>query len=208
MIEERKHGNLRYLISLPQKFDPQGKYPVVFHTHGAGSRGDQIELLTHTGPLKEVLAGRLQDAIVVAPQCFSDSWFDIFEQLIEFCEYIYSQSYVDQTRFYASGISMGGYAILQLMISRPSLWTAGMVCCGAGMYWNAARLKSIPLWLFAGALDVVVFPQESIYMANEINKSGGNAKLTIYDHCDHNCWDNAYSDPAVFEWLFQQQKEG
>lgn len=208
MIEERKYGNIKYLIWLPGDFDESRTYPVVFHTHGAGLRGTDPRVLKNVGMLKEAVNGRaaLSDCVIVSPQCFADTWFDIFEQLIAFCEYIYAQSWVDQARFYASGISMGGYAILQLMMSRPKLWTAGAVCCGGGMYWNAPRMKGIPLWFFHGADDATVSVEESRRFVKRLEDKGGNAKLTVYENTAHNCWDKTYSHDDLYEWLFAQRK--
>ena len=96
----------------------------------------------------------------------------------------------------------------RFMMSRPKLFAAGVVCCGGGMYWNAARLKEIPLWFFHGAQDKVVYPEESLHLCAKICAAGGNAKVTIYPNNDHNCWDDTYSNEAVYEWLFSYKKEG
>ena len=86
MIEERKYRNIKYLIWLPTDFDEKYTYPVVFHTHGAGLRGTDPQVLKNVGMLKEAVEGRadLSDCVIVSPQCFADTWFDIFEQLIAF----------------------------------------------------------------------------------------------------------------------------
>jgi predicted peptidase len=102
---------------------------------------------------------------------------------------------------------MGGYTAYQLMMSRPNLFSAGIVCCGGGMYWNASRLKAIPLRIFHGAQDLVVLPCESENMVNKINQCGGNASLTIYPECDHNCWDKVFTNKENFDWLISQYKE-
>ena len=120
--------------------------------------------------------------------------------------YVYEQPFTDKTRFYSSGISMGGYTAYQLMMSRPQMFTAGIVCCGGGMYWNASRLRDIPLRIFHGAQDKVVFPCESENMTKKINECGGNATLTIYSECEHNCWDKVYTNKENFEWLLNQRK--
>ena len=102
---------------------------------------------------------------------------------------------------------MGGYTAYQLMMSRPQLFAGGIVCCGGGMYWNARRLKNIPLRVFHGEQDKTVLPCESENMANKINQCGGNATLTLYPECVHNCWDKVYTNKENFEWLLEQVKE-
>ena len=191
-IQQSEYKKLKYVISYPDNYNQNEKYPVIFHTHGAGSRGKDLKTLNIDVPIKNNPSA--EDFIIVSPQCYADTWFDIFEQLIEFCEYVYEQPFKDKTRFYSSGISMGGYTAYQLMMSRPQMFTAGIVCCGGGMYWNASRLRDIPLRIFHGAQDKVVFPCESENMTKKINECGGNATLTIYSECEHNCWDKVYTN--------------
>ena len=204
-IINRQYQKLQYVISYPDSYEEGKKYPILFHTHGAGSRGTDLSTLNIDAPIKNnPLANEF---IIVAPQCYADTWFEIFEQLIEFCEYVYELPFTDKKRFYSSGISMGGYAAYQLMMSRSQLFAAGIVCCGGGMYWNAGRLRGIPLRIFHGEQDKTVLPCESKNMVDKINAIGGNATLTLYPECDHNCWDKVYTNQENFEWLLKQVKE-
>ena len=93
------------------------------------------------------------------------------------------------------------------MMSCPELFAAGIVCCGGGMCWNASRLKDIPLRFFHGAQDKTVFPEESLHLCAKICAAGGDAKITVYPNNAHNCWDDTYSNPDVYEWLFSKKKE-
>lgn len=204
-ITYERYKNLNYVISYPNDYKEGKEYPIIFHTHGAGSRGTDLSTLNINVPIRNNPSA--EDFIIVAPQCYADTWFEIFEQLIAFCEYIYKQPFTDKKRFYSSGISMGGYAAYQLMMSRPQLFTAGIVCCGGGIYWNAGRLKDIPLRIFHGVQDKVVLPCESENMTKYINANGGCAILTLYDECAHNCWDKVYTNKENFEWLLNHIKE-
>lgn len=205
IINQAEYKKLKYVISYPDNYEKDKKYPVIFHTHGAGSRGTDLSLLNIDAPIRNNPSAN--EFIIVAPQCYADTWFEIFEQLIEFCEYVYEQPFTDKTRFYSSGISMGGYTAYQLMMSRPHLFVAGIVCCGGGMYWNASRLKDIPLRIFHGEKDKLVLPIESKNMTEYVNANGGCATLTLYPECAHNCWDKAYSNKENFDWLLSQRKE-
>lgn len=205
IIQQAEYKKLKYVISYPDTYQDGERYPVIFHTHGAGSRGTDLSTLNIDVHICNNPSA--EDFIIVSPQCYADTWFEIFEQLIEFCEYIYEQPFTDKTRFYSSGISMGGYTAYQLMMSRPQLFSAGIVCCGGGMYWNAGRLKDIPLRVFHGEQDKTVLPCESKNMVERINTNGGNVTLTLYPECEHNCWDNVYTNKENFEWLLKQAKE-
>ena len=146
IINQAEYKKLKYVISYPDNYEKDKKYPVIFHTHGAGSRGTDLSLLNIDAPIRNNPSAN--EFIIVAPQCYADTWFEIFEQLIEFCEYIYEQPFTDKTRFYSSGISMGGYTAYQLMMSRPHLFVAGIVCCGGGLLRIGASIlrrdKSVP----------------------------------------------------------------
>lgn len=197
-------GGLRYYVWNQQVDNRQ--HPVVLFTHGAGSRGSDRNLIVRHPVISKMLP-LLGDAILIAPQCAKDTWFDSFEHLIGLTEKIASCPDIDQSRIYGTGVSMGGYAMLQLMQSCPELFAAGLICCGGGMYWNAERLKRIPLRLFHGEDDTVVYPAESRYMAEKINACGGSASLTIYPDCDHNCWDRTFENAENLKWLMSQIKK-
>ena len=64
---------------------------------------------------------------------------------------------------------MGGYGTWQLAISMPEAFAAIVPICGGGMYWDAGRLKKVPVWAFHGDSDPTVFPEESVKMVNAVN---------------------------------------
>lgn len=204
-MEKLRYKNLDYVIRLPESFDERSRYPLVFYIHGAGGRGRDINTIydhaffTDTAPF-------LKDAVSVAPQCFSDSWFDIFEQLVDFIEYIISHPYVDKDRVYLIGASMGGYTTWQLAMSRPDLFAAIIPICGGGMYWNAARLIYMGVWAFHGDIDNVVKCEESAKMVESINQKGGDARLTVYPDTGHNAWTPTFTSPEVWKWLLSNKR--
>ena len=201
MLERRRFKNIEYLISLPENFKEGERYPVLLYTHGAGGRGRDLSMIEKDevysmNPCRDKF-------VIVMPQCFADTWFDIFEQLEEFCGQIYNAGFTDKTRFYATGVSMGGYACYQLMMSRPDYFAAAIVCCGGGMYWNAGRIRHIYVRAFHGKKDEVVFPEESEKMVRAI---GERAELTVYDDAAHDCWTKTYSAKENYEWLLDKRK--
>ena len=170
--------NLTYVVGYPDNFDASVKHPVILHLHGAGGRGTDIEII-RTHPIYGYTENYGLDAVIVSPQCFADTWFEIFEQLQEFTRFIYELDYTDKERFYLTGSSMGGYTTWQLAMTMPEYFAAIVPVCGGGMYWNAGRLKDLPVWAFHGSEDGTVLPEESVKMVNAVNKKGGCAKLTM-----------------------------
>ena len=205
IYDEEKAFGIKYCIWKPNDFKQSEKYPVIFFTHGAGSRGDDLNIIQNH-PIINKITSRERNAIIVAPQCSQNSWFDCFGNLIELAETIYNFPYINKNRFYGVGVSMGGYAMFQLMESRPDIFAAGIICCGGGMYWNAERLKYIRLKLFHGEKDTVVYPEESRRMYEKIIDFGGMAEITIYPECDHNCWDKTFNNNENISWLLEQVK--
>ena len=183
------------------------RLPLIIYIHGAGCRGDDISKMpTGMGPIGEIKSGRQLDAIVAMPQCRWNTWFEVFPMLLEFIDEIRHHSRVDSSRVYLCGASMGGYTTWQIGMSRPEWFAAMVPVCGGGMYWNAERLKDVPIWAFHGEDDTTVLPEESIHMVEKINRIGGNAKLTIYPNVGHASWVNAFAEDDMWKWMFRQSK--
>ena len=201
--EKRIFKNLKYLIYYPDNFDPSKKYPLFFHLHGAGSRGDNFEEFKGSTILGLLDKGGcpLNNAVCVFPQCHNDTWFNEFDILLDFVKEMASLDYVD--RVTVSGISMGGYAIYQVMMCLPQLFNKAFVCCGGGMYWNAGMMKNIKFRIFHGEQDTAVFPEESRRMFARLKEANADVTLTIYPECDHNCWDKAYSNLDNLKWIIE-----
>ncbi len=199
-------GYLRYLEYIGA-FNANEKGPLLIYLHGAGSRGNSFSCINrNVGPFGEINKGRDIPATIVAPLCHCDTWFDLFQILSEFIEDNINKDYIDKSRVYLCGVSMGGYAAWQMAISHPEWFAALVPVCGGGMYWNAARLKNIPIWAFHGECDNVVYPEESIKMVNAVKANGGNAKITLYPKTEHNSWEQVFSDDNMWQWMFSQKK--
>ena len=206
MFEEREFGGIRYLVKYPKDYRAGEKRPVVFLLHGAGSRGDDLELLKENAYFKVTEGQTDFPFVTVAPQCHADAWFDLWQTLKALSEQVPSFSFCDPQRVYGMGASMGGYGTWQMAMSLPELFAAIVPICGGGMYWNAARLKDLPIWAFHGEKDDVVKVEESVKMVEAVNRSGGCAKLTLYPDCMHDSWNRVYADPTVFSWLLSHSR--
>lgn len=194
---------LNYLEYIPSRRDK--KVPIIIYVHGAGSRGTKTSAMAQIGPLNEAANSKLLNAVIVAPQCHKNTWFDLFHVLTDFIECNINRDIVDKERVYIVGVSMGAYATWQMCMSHPDWFAAAIPVCGGGMYWNAERLKNLPIWAFHGALDNVVLPIESQKMVEAVNKYGGNAKLTLFENDRHNSWDNAFATEDLWDWLLEQK---
>ena len=192
---------MKYLVKYPSDFEETKKYPVLIYVHGAGMRGTDIAPLTQNAFFKITDEHENFPFVRVAPLCSEDTWFDIFERLKRFVDFIRAEPFADRKKIYLIGNSMGGYATWQLSISIPDRFAAVVPICGGGMYWDAGRLRDLPVWAFHGEDDTVVLPEESRKMVDAVNACGGNARLTVYKNTMHDSWSETYRNPEVFKWM-------
>lgn len=198
-------GALSYTLRLPAGFEEGKRYPMILFLHGAGTRGTGFDVL-ESNTISKYAESREFPFVLVMPLCMEETWFDHWEDLKALVRHMAQLPFGDPSRFYLTGNSMGGYGAWQLAMSAPEYFAALVPVCGGGMYWNAKRLKDIPIWAFHGALDKAVLPEESLHMVSKVNGFGGNARLTLYPHNAHDAWTDTYSDPQVYAWLLQHTK--
>lgn len=206
VMQVSKFKKFDYVVQYPENFSKEEKYSCILLFGGAGTRGRDIEILKTHPFFLETEEFDLK-SVVYSPQCYANTWFDIFEQLTEFVEFCIAQPFVDPDRVYLMGASMGGYAVWQMGMSRPELFAAITPICGGGMYWNAGRLKEVPVWAFHGTDDTTVLCEESKKMVEAVNRAEGSAKLTLFEGVGHNSWDYVFNCREVFDWLFAQKRK-
>lgn len=200
--------NFGYVTCLPKDFDETKKYPLVFFLHGAGERGDDLDVASRHGFMKHVREdGKDYPFIFVAPQCPHDKYWGCYtESLIAFLDYVCDTMPVDRERVYLTGLSMGGTGTFMLAMAAPERFAAIAPVCGSGICWYAEALDGIPVYMYHGDCDDVVPIGESITMLNSINKRGENAKLKICYGIGHNAWDIAYDGDELVNWLLSHKK--
>lgn len=205
-MKHHQFRSLSYLIRYPQGYCADKQYPLLLFLHGAGTRGNDISML-QSNPFFTITDTYDEfPFLTIAPQCSSDTWFDCFETLIAFAEAMAFRPDIDPTRVYLIGASMGGYGTWQLAMSLPDLFAAIVPICGGGMYWNAGRLKNVPVWAFHGGQDDTVRVEESEKMVHAVQQAGGDAALTIYPENGHDAWSDTYKNPDVFTWMISHRK--
>ena len=203
-----KYFNFGYVCNLPKDFDEGKKYPLVIFLHGAGERGDDLDLAVKHGYMKHV---REEDKdypfIFIAPQCPKDKYWGCYtESLLAFIDYIYTVYPVDEDRVYLTGLSMGGTGTWMLAMADPDRFAAIAPICGSGIVWNGKIISKIPIFVYHGDCDQSVPIHESINMLTSVNKNGGNAQIKICYGVGHNVWNIAYSDENLVNWLLSHTR--
>ncbi|MCG8433875.1 MAG: prolyl oligopeptidase family serine peptidase, partial [Gammaproteobacteria bacterium] len=113
---------------------------------------------------------------------------------------------VDSSRFYVSGLSMGGFGTWRYVASYPDEVAAAVPICGGGNTAWAKLLTDVPIWCFHGAKDNVVPLKHSQEMIDAIRAAGGQPKLTIYPEAGHDSWSKTYTNEEVYEWMLSHHR--
>ena len=201
---------LNYLLYLPSDYSYSKKvYPLVLFLHGAGERGEDINFVEVHGIPKLIKMGKEFPFITIAPQCPFDRWWSdkvFVKALISLIEKTKTQYNVDDSRIYATGLSMGGYGSLAIAMERPDLFSGIIPICGGGDLNKIGRLEHIPIWLFHGDADTVVPVENSTKIYDALNLINDNVKITIYENVGHDSWTETYENNDIYEWLLNQNK--
>ena len=227
----RGTDTLLYRILMPENFDKTKTYPVLLFLHGAGERGnDNQAQLIHGGKLflrPEVRAN--YPAIVIFPQCPEDSyWSNVkssmvngkrnfeFEKggkptlamkmVMSLMEQVKDLPYTANKRISAGGLSMGGMGTFEILRRMRGEFAAAFAVCGGDNPENVRKYKNIPLWIFHGAKDDVVPPENSQIVADALKAKKADVKFTMYPETNHNSWDQAFAEPELLSWLFSHKR--
>ncbi len=196
---------MKYLLYLPKDYGQKPRWPLVLFLHGAGERGDNLESVKKHGLPKLIAQGQTFPFIVVSPQCARDQWWETFG-LTALLDEISEKYKVDSDRIYVTGLSMGGYGTWALAARTPNRFAAILPICGGGNPGRTKQIAHLPVWVFHGAKDKVVPLEKSQEMVDALKRHGGKVKFTIYPEADHDSWTLTYANPAIYEWLLQQQR--
>ncbi|WP_437226806.1 alpha/beta hydrolase-fold protein [Planctomicrobium sp. SH661] len=216
---------LPYRLLRPAVVEPGVRYPVVLFLHGAGERGDdnQSQLVHVARELAKPDTRSRHPAFVIAPQCPVDhQWVDVpwsadshtmpenpsvtLELVIELLNSLRDNESMDQDRFYATGLSMGGFGTWDLLQREPDRWAGAIAICGGGDPAFASKMKDVPVWAFHGDEDTVVKVHRSREMVDALKSAGGRPIYTEYPRVGHNSWTATAENRLVWDWLFSQTR--
>jgi len=200
---------LRYLLFLPRGYgtSPEEKWPLILYLHGAGDRGNDLELVKARGIPK--IAARQPDFafIAVSPQCPDETmWLDHHLTLKALLDEVVADYALDVDRIYLTGFSMGGYGTWTLATRYPELFAAIAPICGGGLPEFVSELKDVPVWAFHGAEDDVVKLEVGQRMVDAVRACGGDVRFTVYPGVGHDSWTQTYDNPELYEWFLQHTR--
>lgn len=214
----------KYMVYLPEGWNPHDLWPVILFLHGSGERGSEGMDQTQIGlPQAIRLHPERWPFIVVMPQVpFSHHhWTDPDMMTIAMAalDAETKEFHGDRDRTYITGLSLGGYGTWEIAKAYPHRFAAVVPVCG-GVFWNyqpdrwkdlnlpnvyARALGRTPVWIFHGVDDPVVAPKQSLLMYQALRTVGGNVRFWQYEKIKHNVWDKAYAVPDLPHWLLSHR---
>tara|TARA_R110002111_G_scaffold262875_1_gene342524 strand:+ start:80520 stop:81386 length:867 start_codon:yes stop_codon:yes gene_type:complete len=197
---------MNYLVYLPEDYEQKEKWPLMLFLHGAGERGEDLDLVTVHGPPKLVKNGKQFPFIVVSPQCPKDQLWQPVE-LTALLNEVEKKYRVDQDRIFVSGLSMGGFGTWSLAAYTPYRFAALVPICGGGEKFWVKKVKHVPIWVFHGGKDTAVPLERSQTLVDELKKANADISFTVYPDAGHDSWTETYDNPKLYEWLLQQKKK-
>ncbi len=222
-------GRHRYRVFVPSAHSPGKKSPVILFLHGSGERGsdNRAQLESGLGPYVREHAADFP-AIVVFPQVEENGeWMGANVAMALAALEAASQEFKgDPQRTYLTGLSMGGYGTWEIALKAPTRFAALVPICGAilppagerALYVTevakaadphaalALQLKHLPTWIFHGARDDVVLPNDDRKIFTTLKAEGADVRYTEFPDAGHNSWDATYNHGEMWEWLFAQRK--
>lgn len=199
---------IRYLLFLPQGYGSaekkDEKWPLMLFLHGAGERGDNLDLVKKHGPPKLVQEKKEFPFITVSPQCPTGKYWNP-QQMAKLVDQVANTYSADPKRLYVTGLSMGGFGSWNLLAEYPGKFAAAIPICGGGDPSKAEKMKETPIWVFHGAKDTAVSIKKSEEMVDALKKAGGNVKFTMYPEAGHDSWTETYNNSEVYKWLLEQK---
>ena len=213
-----------YQVFLPKTYTPTKRFPVIMSFHGSGARGtnNTAQLGEGLGPLVREEAATFP-AIVILPQVPTATRESQFVPVgLAILDQEMKELNGDPTRVYLTGWSYGGYVAYDMAYAAPARFAA-LVPLGAlfdflvvpnyasvprATAWAsfAQQVKSVPIWIFQGALDPYTPVADARLVVDALKLAGADYRYTEYPTLQHDVQNATYHTPALFTWLYAQHR--
>ena len=198
--------------------------PLVLFLHGSGECGtnNTSQLIHGVGGLVWWSRNR-EPAIIVAPQSPPQTaWSPVFFNMLKarmpystppmiklvksLVDDICERYPVDTNRILATGISLGGYGVWDMVSRYPGFFAGAIPVCAAGDPRQAEAVSNTQLWIFHGEKDGNVPNKMDRAMVSRLWELDAPVRYMEYPDSGHGIWGRVYSDDSVMKWFFSRRR--
>lgn len=204
-LYEKDTTKLDYLLYLPPDYGKEDKpWPLVLFLHG---KGDKLARMKKGGLPAQIERKKEDRFILIAPECPAEFGWKT-KDVNALLDDVTGKYKVDKDRVYLTGLSMGGFGTWSLGAANPEKFAALAPICGGGNPKSATKLKDLPIWVFHGAKDETVKPEQSERMVKALKDAGSEkVKFTLYPDAKHDSWTATYKNAEFWDWMLKQKRE-
>lgn len=206
-------GSTKYQLHRPAEPEKGKKYPILISLHGSGNH-DFVEAYPKKGSV-----GLIEDFIddvnedpkqyeSYVVMTVTPGWGPAPQTVKSIIDKLVKEEAADPDRVYIYGVSMGGFATSDFIMTYPDTAAAAVLICGASdlSSANAKKLVDLPLRLYHSDDDPTVGVGASRSFYNKLLGEGAkNAEYFELTGYGHTAWLYAYKSDMV-EWMFKQSK--
>jgi len=226
-VFKNEGGKLNYRLYSSKSMKEGEKYPLVLTFHGSSSCGDDniSQLKERRGPLEimDYTERKKVKAFILSPQCpggqawVNTPWYGkshtmpkepafAMKMTLALLEKLMKELPIDKSRIYVIGLSLGGFGTWDIIQRKPALFAAAIPVCGGGDTAEAKKLAKLPIWIFHGDNDTVVYTKRSRDMFKALKAVKANVQYTEYENTGHDSFTKTYKNDKVLDWFFSQKK--
>jgi predicted peptidase len=206
------------------------QYPLIIYLNGHARRQldyHNVGQLSHLDQLifHEPNAPEKYPFFLLVPQCPKDAegnwlqWFneprrgnkdsfgaDPVEAVARVVEEVVKDNPIDTDCVTVFGISTGGTACWELAMRHPDTFAAVVPIASFPCATDdnrLANLRVVPVWAFHSTGDK---PKLVCEMVSQLHSAGGDCRLTQIPSDIHACWDQAFGEYHLVEWMLAQRR--
>lgn len=205
-------GSITGIVTTPAGYvnDGSEKLPMIVFLHGAGEVGDGTKKTIDKVKVHGIPKYFTKDpdykglrVITASPQAVDGFvWDQQTFQLKEWIDAVAEEFHADPDRISITGISMGGYGTWNMLSTYPDYFWKAAPICGGGISWRInGSLKGKPVRVFHSVDDSAVPFTCSVEMVMKARMFGADVSFTSYTSEGHGCWEKAYEETDLIEWL-------
>lgn len=217
----------KYQVFIPPSYNASTtRIPVILFMHGTGEDGtDGVKQTTEgLGPYIKSRESTFP-AIAVFPQTLAGEGTAVLRMRIAdstLARTLAEYTKADTTRLYLTGLSSGAFWAYQMALANPKRYAAfapmSIVMCATcfpgqtltkQQAWTlgAQILMPLPIWQFQGDADAIVPVTEVRAQIAAFKAAGHSIIYTEYPGVNHDSWNRAYPDPALWTWMLAQRRQ-